>query len=89
MSVGVNMQLEGNGGGDTIDESYLIVKGGFGEINLGSENSALYKMHYSAKGYGIGFNLVTKVPGLTLVVQSANQVTSVSQWDRQTLSQTA
>ena len=56
MSVGVNMQLEGNGGGDTIDESYLIVKGGFGEINLGSENSALYKMHYSAKGYGIGFN---------------------------------
>jgi outer membrane protein OmpU len=56
MHVGVNMQLEGNGGGDTIDESYLILKGGFGEINLGSENSALYKMHYSAKDYGIGFN---------------------------------
>ena len=56
MSVGVNVQLEANTSGDTIDESYLIVKGGFGEINLGSENSALYKMHYSAKGYGIGFN---------------------------------
>ena len=56
MSVGVNMQLEGNGGGDTIDESYLIVKGGFGEINLGSENSAMYKMHYGAKDMGIGFN---------------------------------
>ena len=50
------MQLEGNGGGDTIDESYLIVKGGFGEINLGSENSAMYKMHYGAKDMGIGFN---------------------------------
>ena len=57
MSVGVNMQLEGNGGGDTIDESYLIVKGGFGEINLGSENSAMYKMHYGAKDMGIGFQL--------------------------------
>ncbi|MEP6146643.1 MAG: porin, partial [Nisaea sp.] len=46
ISVGVNVQLEGNSNpGDQIDESYLIVKGNFGEINLGSENSALYKMN--------------------------------------------
>jgi len=56
MSVGVNVQLEANTSGDTIDESYLILKGGFGEINIGSENSASYKMHYGAKGHGIGFN---------------------------------
>jgi len=53
---GINVQLEGNQGGDQIDESYLIVKGSFGEINLGSENSSLYKMTYSAPDYGIGLN---------------------------------
>ena len=56
MSVGVNVQLEANTSGDTIDESYLILKGGFGEINIGSENSASYKMHYGAPDMGIGFN---------------------------------
>lgn len=57
ISVGVNVQLEGNSNrGDQIDESYLIVKGNFGEINLGSENSALYKMNYGPSDYGIGIN---------------------------------
>lgn len=56
ISVGVNVQLEGNTGGDQIDESYLIVKGNFGEVNLGSENSALYKMNYGPTDYGIGIN---------------------------------
>jgi outer membrane protein OmpU len=55
ISVGVNVQLEANSNsGDQIDESYLIVKGGFGEINLGSENSAMYKMHYAPADFGIG-----------------------------------
>ena len=54
---GVNVQLEANSNsGDQIDESYLIVKGSFGEINLGSENSAMYKMHYAPTDYGIGLN---------------------------------
>ena len=57
ISVGVNVQLEANSNaGDQIDESYLIVKGGFGEINLGSENSAMYKMHYAPADFGIGIN---------------------------------
>ena len=57
ISVGVNVQLEANSNaGDQIDESYLIVKGNFGEINLGSENSALYKMNYGPDDYGIGLN---------------------------------
>ena len=57
ISVGVNVQLEANSNsGDQIDESYLIVKGGFGEINLGSENSAMYKMHYAPADFGIGLN---------------------------------
>ena len=54
---GVNVQLEANSNSsDQIDESYLIVKGSFGEINLGDENSAMYKMHYSPTDYGIGLN---------------------------------
>lgn len=54
---GVNVQLEANSNsGDQIDESYLIVKGSFGEINLGDENSAMYKMHYSPTDYGITLN---------------------------------
>jgi len=57
ISVGINVQLEANhNGGDQIDESYMIVKGNFGEINLGSENSALYKMNYGPSDYGIGIN---------------------------------
>jgi len=57
ISVGVNVQLEGNSNrGDQIDESYLILKGGFGEINVGSENSAMYKMNYAPAEFGIGIN---------------------------------
>ncbi len=54
---GVNVQLEGNSNaGDQIDESYMIIKGAFGEINIGSENSAMYKMHYAPSDFGIGIN---------------------------------
>lgn len=57
LTVGVNVQLEANhNGGDQIDESYIFLKGGFGEINLGSENSAQYKMHYAPSDFGIGMN---------------------------------
>ena len=45
---GANVQLEANTSGDQIDESYMFIQGAFGEVNLGSENSAGYKMHYAA-----------------------------------------
>ena len=48
LQFGANVQLEGNTTGDSIDESFLFVKGDFGEINLGSENSAGYKMQVTA-----------------------------------------
>lgn len=56
LTVGINVQLEGNTDGDQIDESYMYLKGSFGEINIGSENSAQYKMHYAPSDYGIGMN---------------------------------
>lgn len=57
ITFGVNVQLEANhNSADQIDESYLIVRGSFGEINIGSENSAMYKMHYAPSDFGIGIN---------------------------------
>jgi len=49
---GANVQLEGNSTGDTIDESFAFIQGSFGNIDIGSENSAGYKMHYAAPDVG-------------------------------------
>lgn len=56
IEVGVNVQLEGNATSDQIDESYLFIKGGFGQLTLGSENSAMYLSHVTPASYGIGVN---------------------------------
>ena len=56
LTFGVNVQLEGNTSGDQIDESYMFIRGDFGEINLGSENSAQYKMGTAPSEVGIGIN---------------------------------
>ena len=40
IQIGANIQLEGETSGDQIDESYVQIKGSFGEVNIGSENSA-------------------------------------------------
>ncbi|MDA9975790.1 porin [Alphaproteobacteria bacterium] len=57
ISLVVNVQPEGNSNSfDQIDGSYLIVKDGFGEINLGSENSAMNKMNFAPAELGIGIN---------------------------------
>jgi predicted porin len=48
IKIGANVQLEALTGGDQIDEAFMSIKGSFGEILLGSENSAGYKMTYAA-----------------------------------------
>lgn len=48
IKIGVDIQLEGNTNGDTIDESFLFISGSFGQVLLGNENSAGYKMTYGA-----------------------------------------
>ena len=53
IKIGANIQLEGETNGDTIDESYVQIKGSFGEVLIGSENSAGYKMHYAAPNAAI------------------------------------
>ncbi len=56
VTIGVNIQLEGNTSGDQIDESFLYISGDFGRVQLGSENSASYAMNYVAPDVGIGAN---------------------------------
>ncbi|MEM8792697.1 MAG: porin [Pseudomonadota bacterium] len=48
IEIGADVQLEANTAGDVIDESFLRIKGSFGEVLLGSENSAGYKMTFAA-----------------------------------------
>jgi hypothetical protein len=56
LKIGVNVQLEATQNGDQIDEQYMTVSGEFGQIIIGDENSAMYKMHYAPSDFGIGMN---------------------------------
>ena len=56
LTIGVNVQLEATQNGDQIDEQYMTVSGAFGQIIIGDENSAMYKMHYAPSDFGIGMN---------------------------------
>ena len=48
LKFGVNIQLEARATGDQVDETFMYVSGNFGRINIGSENSADYLMHYGS-----------------------------------------
>jgi len=58
LKIGVNVQLEANqNNGDQIDESYMTISHkSFGSIDIGSENSVQYRMHYAPSEFGIGIN---------------------------------
>ncbi len=46
LKFGVNIQLEARESTDQIDETFMYVEGSFGRVNMGSEDSAAYLMHY-------------------------------------------
>jgi outer membrane protein OmpU len=48
LEFGVNIQLEARQSTDQVDETYMWVEGSFGRVNVGSEDSASYLMHYSS-----------------------------------------
>ncbi len=57
IKVGAHIELEGDTAGDQIDESYITISGDFGQVLLGSENSAGYKMTVAAPSVSfIGVN---------------------------------
>ncbi|MEQ9638468.1 MAG: porin [Alphaproteobacteria bacterium] len=57
IEVGVRVELEGETVGDQIDESYIWFEGGFGRVELGSEDPAADAMFYGAPtpiaGHGV------------------------------------
>ena len=50
LEVGFQVQLEAEGSGETdhIDENYIYVKGDFGKVEIGAENNAPYKQQVAA-----------------------------------------
>lgn len=48
MTVGANVELEGETNGDTIDESYVFVESKYGKLVMGSDNSVGYNMSLRA-----------------------------------------
>jgi predicted porin len=57
ITFGANVQLEAFGDtGDTIDEDFGYIEGGFGRVLFGSENTAAYLMHYAAPSVGAPIN---------------------------------
>ena len=57
LSFGANIQLESFGDtGDTIDEDFGYVEGGFGRFQFGSENTAAYLMQFSSPSVGVPVN---------------------------------
>ncbi|MEH6405415.1 MAG: porin [Sneathiella sp.] len=44
---GVNIQLEARESSDQVDETFMFVESAYGRVNVGSENSAAYLMHYA------------------------------------------
>jgi hypothetical protein len=56
LTVGVNVQLEGESSADEIDEAYAFVQGSFGEFGMGSENGPAYKMHFGLASHGAGID---------------------------------
>lgn len=56
LKIAIDVQLEGNTSGDQIDESYMTLTHEYGDVILGSENSAMYKLHVAPKSFGLGVN---------------------------------
>ena len=56
LTFGVNVQLEAATSDDQIDQSFMFVRGSFGEILLGAENGAAYAMHYGVASEGVGLD---------------------------------
>ncbi|MEA1938519.1 MAG: porin, partial [Pseudomonadota bacterium] len=67
LTVGIDIQLEGETAADQIDESFIYMSGMWGKIIIGSENSAAYLLQVAAPtadgnfdGMDPNYNIVTR-----------------------------
>lgn len=57
IEVGATVELEGETSGDQVDEQYLYINGGFGQVKLGKDDSAADDMGITAPSVGpVGVN---------------------------------
>ena len=77
LKIGAVVELEGNTGGDQIDESYIQITGSFGQVLLGNENSAGYKMSYGAPDVSFyGINSGTQTSNIPFSGQNLNPLSN-------------
>ena len=88
LTVGVDVQLEGNSTADQIDESYMWISGNFGKFILGSENSAQYIMHHGVQDFGIGLISGDAPAWITPIADDEGDVISMGSYYRGTLGST-
>ena len=55
----VQLEAEGSGESDHIDENYVYVKGDFGKVEIGAENNAPYKQQVAAPKSSAGRHMTT------------------------------
>ena len=68
LSVGVNVQLEGETSGDQIDESFMWIGGAFGQLRAGSFDGAMNVMGVYAPSAGSGMYGAAVFPNSTPVL---------------------
>ncbi len=54
LKIGGRLELEGDNGGDQIDQAYLTLSGGFGSLRLGSINSGRYSIGWNTDAVQVG-----------------------------------
>ncbi len=54
LKIGGRLELEGDNGGDQIDQAYLTLAGGFGSLRLGAINSGRYSMGWNTDPVQVG-----------------------------------
>lgn len=66
LTVGAQVELESFTSGDQIDENYAYVRGSFGAVRLGSDNTAAYLMQFTAPNVGVPINTGWVTPFVAL-----------------------
>lgn len=56
IEIGVRVELEAFGAGDQVDENYVFIEGGFGRLQLGSDDPAPYQQAVVAPSVGVPIN---------------------------------
>ncbi|MGE5478743.1 MAG: porin, partial [Bacteroidales bacterium] len=77
LQVGIDIQLEAGGhtdtvAGDTIDESYVWLAGGFGKVIVGSKNNGTYLIHNTAPDAAGNWNEGGILTGAMSIVKPTN-----------------